>query len=113
MIDRFRSLVLRLMVSRLRSKILWRFIFRLMISRFRSIIFGLRCFVRFWLFISWFRGFVWFWLFISWLGDCFIRNFRMFVVSIEYREYMRGMIGRVGRCRWGISWFRGGALYGS
>merc|ERR1711971_20310 len=102
MICGFWGFVLRLMVYWLRC-----FIFGFMISWFRSIIFRLRGFVRFWLFISWLRGFIWFWLFISWLRDCFIGNFRMFVLSIEYREYMGGMVGRIGRCRWGISWFRG------
>merc|ERR1711997_214252 len=77
----------------------WGFVLRLMVYWPRCFIFGFM--------ISWLRGFIWFWLFISWLRDCFIGNFRMFVVSIEYREYMRGMVGRVGRCRWGISWFRG------
>merc|ERR1719464_2097636 len=86
------SLIFRFMICGF-----WGFILRLMVSWFRSIIFGLRGFVRFWLFISWLRSFIWFWLFISWLRDCFIGNFRMFVVSIEYREYMRGMVGRVGR----------------
>merc|ERR1711956_197318 len=86
----FWGFVLRLMIYWL-----WCFIFGFMISRLRSIIFGLRGFVRFWLFISWLRGFIWFWFFISWLRDCFIGNFRMFVVSIEYREYMRGMVGRI------------------
>merc|ERR1719174_214812 len=109
MVSRLRSIILWLwsLIFRLMIIGFWGFVLRFMISWFRSVIFGLRGFVRLWLFISWLRGFIWFWLFISWLRDCFIGNFRMFVVSIEYREYMRGMVGRVGRCRWGISWFRG------